>query len=90
MYDPPCLPRLQSGEVRLQLRCQTVQWNEQQPMYPARLCRCVSQLRRPSTALLYNCHVHTRCTVSVYNTVHTRCTVSVISFSHVLWVMWFC
>ena len=61
-------PRPQAGEVRLQLRCQTIQWNEQQPMYPSRLCRCVSQLerRRPTAALLYNCHVHTRCTVSHY------------------------
>ncbi|XP_043236695.1 uncharacterized protein LOC122389077 [Amphibalanus amphitrite] len=35
-------------------------------MYPSRLCRCVSQLerRRPTAALLYNCHVHTRCTVT--------------------------
>ncbi|XP_043198832.1 vacuolar protein sorting-associated protein 13B-like [Amphibalanus amphitrite] len=53
-----------AGEVRLHLRCQTIQWNEQQPMYPSRLCRCVSQLRRPTAALLYNCHVHTRCTVT--------------------------
>ncbi|XP_037091170.1 vacuolar protein sorting-associated protein 13B-like [Pollicipes pollicipes] len=50
--------------TRLQVRCQAIQWNEQQPMYPARLCRCVSQLARPPAALLYNCHVHTRCTTS--------------------------
>ncbi|KAF0302602.1 hypothetical protein FJT64_025285 [Amphibalanus amphitrite] len=63
---PPYSRPSRAGEVRLQLRCQTIQWNEQQPMYPSRLCRCVSQLerRRPTAALLYNCHVHTRCTVT--------------------------